>query len=76
MKTLLAFLYDELEFLYLNPRYTITDSSTDGNATVQITGPAAGFWLRNDRVPISCAVAPPCEQTSALKGASADRRLR
>ncbi|BBY28667.1 hypothetical protein [Mycolicibacterium sediminis] len=76
MKTLLAFLYDELEFLYLNPRYTITDSSTDGNATVRITGPAVSFWLGNDRGQISYAVGRSCGQMSALEGASADRRFR
>lgn len=62
MKTLLAFLYNNLDFLYLNPQYRITDSSTDGNQTVnagiQFSGPSTIFSFVNDRGQIACAVAP------------------
>jgi hypothetical protein len=62
MKTLLAFFYNHFDFLYLNTKYRITDSSTDGvatnNASLRLTGPSASFWLSNDRGQISCDVAP------------------
>lgn len=62
MRTLLAFLYNHFDFLYLNAKYRITDSSTDGvasnKASLRLTGPSASFWLGNDQGQISCAVAP------------------
>lgn len=62
MKTLLAYIYNNFEFLYLNPQYRITDSSTDGNPTVNATlrfsGPSTSFWFGNDRGQVTCALAP------------------
>ena len=62
MKTLLAVLYNHFEFLYLDPRYRITDSRTDGAATndasLRLTGPVTSFWFGNDRGQVFCSVAP------------------
>jgi hypothetical protein len=62
LKTLLAHIYNYFEFLYLNPRYRITDSSTGGtatsDATLRFTGPQASFWFSNERGRIYCDVAP------------------
>lgn len=61
MKTLLAHFYNHFEWLYLNPSYRLTDSSTDGNATVhahlRVTGPLLSFSLTNDRGDLSHAIA-------------------
>jgi hypothetical protein len=62
VKTLLAHLYNNFEFLYTNPRYRITDSSTDGrptgDASLRLTGPSASFWFSNERGRLFCDVAP------------------
>lgn len=62
MKTLLAILYNHFEFLYLDPRYRITDSSTSGaatnDATLRLTSPLMSFWFSNDRGQVFCDVAP------------------
>jgi len=62
MKTLLAFIYNHFEFLYLDPRYRFTDSRTSGaatiDATLRLSGPLTSYWLSNDRGQIFCDVAP------------------
>jgi len=62
MKTLLGFFYNNLEFLYLNSRYHITDSSTTGmendRASLTLTGQTMTVTLTNDRGKIRFAVAP------------------
>jgi hypothetical protein len=62
MKTLLAFFYNNLEFLYLDPRYRITNSTTagraDDRATLTITGPVLTVGLDIDRQQVSFVVAP------------------
>jgi hypothetical protein len=62
MKTLLAFLYNNLEFLYLNSRYRITDSSTTGSqtdrASLTVTGSTMTVDLTNDRGKIRFEIAP------------------
>jgi len=62
MKTLLAVVYNHFEFLYLDPRYRITDSSTGGvatnDATLRLTTPFTSFWFSNDRGQVLCDVAP------------------
>lgn len=62
VKTLLAFLYNNLEFLYLNPLYRFTDSSTTGmendRARLVLTGPTMTVGITNDRGKLRFAVAP------------------
>jgi hypothetical protein len=62
MKRLLAFFYNHLEFLYLNPLYRISDSSTTGSATdrasLTLTGETLTITLTNDHEVIRCSVAP------------------
>jgi hypothetical protein len=62
VKTLLAHLYNDFEFLYTNPQYRFTDSSTDGrptgDASLRLTGPLASFWFSNERGRLVCDVAP------------------
>ncbi|MGO9548120.1 hypothetical protein [Mycobacterium sp.] len=62
MKTLLEFYLKNFEFLYLDPRYRITDSSTSGvaaiNASLTLTGPVVSWQLTNDRGQILFDVAP------------------
>ena len=62
MKTLLTHIFDNFEFLYTNPQYRITDSSTDGRPTgdafLRLTGPLASFWFTNERGRLFCDVAP------------------
>jgi hypothetical protein len=62
VKTLLAVLYSHFEFLYLDPRYRITDSSTNGvannDATLRLTSPFVSFWFSNDRGQVLSDVAP------------------
>jgi hypothetical protein len=51
-----------LEVLYLDPNYTITNSSTSGspteNASIRLTGTVLSWRLINDRGQIFIAVAP------------------
>jgi hypothetical protein len=62
MKTLLAYLYNDFEFLYTNPQFRVTDSRTDGrptgDASLRLTGPLASFWISNERGRLFCDVAP------------------
>jgi hypothetical protein len=62
VKTLLAYLCNHFDFLYLNPQYRITDSGAGGNATdtatLRFSGPLASFWFSNERGRIFCDVAP------------------
>lgn len=62
MKTLLTDSLNNFEFLYTNPQYRFTDSSTDGrptgDASLRLTGPLASFWFSNERGRLSCDVAP------------------
>jgi hypothetical protein len=62
VKTLLAHIYNNFEFLYTNPQYRITDSRTDGrltgDASLRLTGPLASFWVSNERGRLFCDVAP------------------
>jgi hypothetical protein len=62
MKTLLEYFLKYFDFLYLDPRYRITNSSTSGvasnNASLTITGPVLSFSLTNDRGQFLLGVAP------------------
>jgi hypothetical protein len=62
MTTLLEFYLQYLDFLYLNPRYRITNSSTSGVATndasLTLTGPETSWQIANDRGQILFSVAP------------------
>lgn len=62
MKTLLEFYLRHLEFLYLDPRYRITNSATTGvatnNAALTLTGPVLSWSIANDRGQIQFGVAP------------------
>ncbi|ALM18168.1 hypothetical protein DDJ48_21485 [Mycobacteroides abscessus] len=62
MKTLLEFYLRHLEFLYLDPRYRITNSRTTGvatnNAWLTLTGPVLSWSITNDRGQILFDVAP------------------
>lgn len=62
MKTLAEFLIANFVFLYLDPRYRITDSSTSGVATIDagltLTGPTLSWSVANNRGQIEFAVAP------------------
>lgn len=62
MKTLLEFYLRHLEFLYLDPRYRITNSRTTGvatnNASLVLTGPVLSWSIANDRGQILFDVAP------------------
>ncbi|SHQ27625.1 Uncharacterised protein [Mycobacteroides abscessus subsp. bolletii] len=62
MKTLLEFYLRHLEFLYLDPRYRITNSRTTGvatnNASLVLTGPVLSWSIANDRGQIQFDVAP------------------
>ncbi|EUA42880.1 hypothetical protein I552_7621 [Mycobacterium xenopi 3993] len=62
MKTLLSFFLAYCDFLYLDPRYRITDSRTSGAATVDagltLTGPVISWSLQNNRGQIGFGVAP------------------
>ncbi|MDO3126490.1 hypothetical protein P5V43_05165 [Mycobacteroides abscessus subsp. bolletii] len=62
MKTLLEFYLRHLEFLYLDPRYRITNSTTAGvaaiNASLTLTGPVLSWSIANDRGQIQFGVAP------------------
>lgn len=62
MKTLLEFFLRYFDFLYLNPDYRITDSTTSGspsiNASLSLAGPVVSWDLSNDRGQVRFAVAP------------------
>ncbi|MDB2215641.1 Uncharacterised protein [Mycobacteroides abscessus subsp. massiliense] len=69
MKTLLEFYLRNLEFLYLDPRYRITNSATTGvatnNASLTLTGPVLSWSIANDRGQIQFGVAPTARADSA-----------
>jgi hypothetical protein len=62
VKALLEFFLRYCDFLYLNPRYRITDSRTSGAATTDaaltLTGPVVSWSLHNNRGQIGFGVAP------------------
>jgi hypothetical protein len=62
MKTLLEYFLHYCDFLYLDPRYRITNSKTSGaatnNASLQLTGPVLSWVLANDKGQILLDVAP------------------
>lgn len=62
MKTLLEFFLRNFDFLYLNPDYRITDSTTSGNPTINaslsLAGPVVSWDLSNDRGQVGFNVAP------------------
>jgi hypothetical protein len=62
MKSLLEFFLYYLDFLYLDPRYHVTDSTTSGdpttNASLTLTGPLISLELTNDRGQFGFAIAP------------------
>jgi hypothetical protein len=62
MTTLLEFYLKYLDFLYLDPRYRITDSSTTGVATndasLTLTGSTTTWQITNDRGQILFYFAP------------------
>ncbi|HWX99573.1 MAG TPA: hypothetical protein VNY55_06760 [Mycobacterium sp.] len=59
MRVLLEFLLKYLDFLYLDPRYRITDSKTRGdNASLTITGPDLIWHVANDRGQMQLSITP------------------
>lgn len=62
MKRLLEFFLNYFDFLYLDPRYRVTDSTTSGNpmidASLTLTGPVVSWELTNDRGQFGSAIAP------------------
>jgi hypothetical protein len=62
MKALLEFFLTYCDFLYLDPRYRITDSRTSGAPTIDagltLTGPVVSWSLHNNRGRIGLGVAP------------------
>ena len=61
MRALLEFFLTYFDFLYLDPRYRITDSeaATDRvNASLTVTGPTLTWALTNERGQMQIAVAP------------------
>ena len=62
MRTLLQFYLQYLDFLYLDPRYRITNSATSGNPTINasltLTGPVISLDISNDRGQIDFTFAP------------------
>ena len=62
MKTLLEFFTAYFDFLYLDPRYRITNSRTSGVATIDagltLTGPVLSWSLHNNRGRLGFGVAP------------------
>ncbi len=62
MKTLLEFFSAYCSFLYLDPRYRITDSRTSGAPTIDagltLTGPVLSWSLVNNRGQVSFGVGP------------------
>ena len=66
MRTLLEFYLNYLDFIYLDPRYRITDSKTGGeriNASLNVTGPILSWSLVNDRGQMQVSIAPTCMST-------------
>jgi hypothetical protein len=63
MRTLLEFYLNYFDFLYLDPRYRITNSKT-GNATINgsltVTGPIITWLVVNDRGQMQISLAPTC----------------
>lgn len=62
MKSLLEFFLYYFDFLYLDPRYHVTDSTTSGdpliNASLTLTGPVISWELTNDRGQLGFVIAP------------------
>lgn len=62
MKTLLEFYLQYLDFIYLDPKYRITNSKTTGSATINaaltLAGPTLTWQIANDRGQILFDVAP------------------
>jgi hypothetical protein len=61
MRTLLEFFIKYFDFVYLDPRYRITDSKTGGdtiNASLTVTGPDFTWMLVNDRGQMELSLAP------------------
>jgi hypothetical protein len=61
MKNLLQFFLSYFEFLYLDPRYRITDSKTGSariNASLTVTGPVITWLIVNDRGQMQISIAP------------------
>lgn len=62
MKHLLGVLLEYFDFLYLDPQYRITDSSTSGSPTIDaqlvLTGQLLSWSITNDRGHILVAAAP------------------
>jgi hypothetical protein len=62
MTTLLEFYLKYMDFLYLDPRYRITDSRTTGVATngasLTLTSPITSWDITNDRGQILFSIAP------------------
>jgi hypothetical protein len=62
VKTLLQFYLQYLDFLYLDPRYRITNSATSGdpviNASLTLTGALLSCDISNDRGQIGFTFAP------------------
>ncbi|OCB16532.1 hypothetical protein [Mycobacterium intracellulare] len=62
MKTLLEFFLHYFDFLYLDPSYHVTNSTTSGNplsnASLTLTGPVISWELTNDRGQLGFVIAP------------------
>ncbi len=62
MRALLEFFLNYFDFLYLDPHYRITDSTTDSSATINAslttTGPILSWQITNDRGQIRIDIAP------------------
>jgi hypothetical protein len=61
MKTLLEFCLKYFDFLYLDPRYRITNSKTGSariNASLTVTGPVITWLVVNDRGQMHISLAP------------------
>lgn len=62
MTTLLEFFLKYLDFLYLDPHFRITDSSTSGvannGASLTLTSPLTTWQISNDRGQILIGIAP------------------
>jgi hypothetical protein len=61
MRSLLEFFVKYFDFVYLDPRYRITDSETGGdtiNASLTLTGPSFTWLLVNDRGQMQLSLAP------------------
>jgi hypothetical protein len=59
VKELLEFYLKYFDFLYLDSRYRLSDSKTDGvNASLTVTGPNLTWSIVNDRGQIQLAIVP------------------